>query len=564
MELSQLKELAAQFADANPALAPLLNGPMTDPDVERLLDAVAFQNGLLDRKLGVEFPELVRNLVHLILPHYLRPIPATTIIGFIPKPTQGQSILIPVGTQLASAPVDGTSCRFATTCDLEIHPLELTDTAITQTSGRAAEIRLSFTLRNLSLSQWRPRSLRLFLARDRVSATELYQLLRLHVKRIVITPSDGGASLTLPPGCLKPAGFDEHEGLFSYPCHAFTGYRLLQEYFTFPEKFLFFELAGWERWTHRGDGRQFTVSFELDGLPTGPPRIGHGSFVLHAVPAVNLFSHDADPVYIDHRASRYRLRPFGPNPSHHQIFSVDRVTGFSRDTGRERSYAAFELFSTDSTEEPVYHASLEKSPVRDGFDVHLSVAFPGLSFPERETLSFELTCTNGTLPQNLRIGDICIPSSGIPESVSFSNITPVNPGVSPPMGPDLLWLLTCHLYLNHTSLACAENLRALLQLYVFHENSSGGPATANLKRLSGIEGVSVVPGESVVSGVSIRGSDIHLKMRQDHFAGPGDLYLFGCVLDHFLARYASINCFTRLIMEDILRGGSRQWPIRQE
>ncbi len=91
LELSRLRELAAGFADANPALAPLLNGSMTDPDVERLLDAVAFHNDLLERKLRVDFPKLIHQLADIILPHYLRPIPATTVIGFTPKPNQEQS-----------------------------------------------------------------------------------------------------------------------------------------------------------------------------------------------------------------------------------------------------------------------------------------------------------------------------------------------------------------------------------------------------------------------------------------------------------------------------------------
>jgi type VI secretion system protein ImpG len=564
-ELNHLRELAYEFADANPALAPLLNGPMTDPDVERLLDAVAFQNCLLSRKLEVDFPELVRNMADLILPHYLRPVPASTIIGFNPKGTLSRSLTIPAGTQLSSAPVDGTPILFSTAWDLELHPLEITGCEFIQTNGRTAEIRLSFELHDLTLTQWRPTSLQLFLAGDHASAAELYMLLRLHAKHIFITASDGGAAATLPPGCLKPTGLDENETLFPYPTHAFPGYRLLQEYFNAPEKLLFFQITGWERWENRGEGRRFTVSIMLDGLPSGLPRIDRSSFVPNAVPAVNLFAHDADPIHMDHRASSYLLRPSGPDPSHYQIFSVDSVIGFSRETGRDRSYAPFELFGFDSHDEPVYHASPEMSQTRHGFDVNLSVAFPsGVPFPDSETLSIGLTCTNGALPDNLRIGDVSIPVSAIPEYISFSNITPVNPGVTPPLASDLLWRLTCHLFLNHASLGCTEHLRTLLQLYVFQKNTSVGPVAANLKRISGIEEVCVAPSECMVSGISMRGSEIHLKVRQDHFAGTGDLYLFGCVLDHFLAEYAAINSFTKLVMDEILRGRSWHWPMRQQ
>ncbi|MDD2335647.1 MAG: type VI secretion system baseplate subunit TssF [Geobacteraceae bacterium] len=560
LELSRLRELAAGFADANPALAPLLNGSMTDPDVERLLDAVAFHNDLLERKLRVEFPKLIHQLADIILPHYLRPIPATTVIGFTPKPNQEQSVTIPAGSQLSSAPVNGTPCCFTTTVDLEIHPLELRDVAIIQASGRNAEIRLSLTSSAQSLSHWQPRSLRLFLAGDRASATELYQLLRLHVTRIVVTPSDGGAGVTLPPECLKPEGFDDCEVLFPYPLQAFLGYRLIQEYFHLPEKFLFFELSGSDRWLHRGEGKQFTVSFELDDVPSVLPRIGQGSFVLHAVPAINIFPHDADPIQINHHASRYRIRPSGSASAHYRILSVDRIRGYCRDSCRERTYVPFDLFSLDTIEAPVYYTSRERSQGRDDFDTHISVAFPtGVPFPDKETLSISLTCTNGTLPESLRIGDICVPSPTIPESLTFRNITPVNPGYPPFLGPDLLWRLTCHLYLNHVSLGSVEHLRTLLQLYVPH----GGPESANLKRISGIEEIQVLPSECRVAGDILRGSEFRMAVRQDHFAGPGDLYLFGCVIDRFLVDYASINSYTKLVMGEVLKGESYQWPIRQ-
>ena len=169
-ELTLLKELAAEFALANPVLAPLLAGNTTDPDVERLLEAVAFQNAMLRRKLYADFPALVHQLTQLILPHYLRPIPATTIIGFTPNTAAGQSATIPAGTQFASAPIDGTSCRFTTTADLELHPLELNDASFSRHSVRAGAIRLSLELKGLPLHSWQPGRVRLFLA-GRVSHT---------------------------------------------------------------------------------------------------------------------------------------------------------------------------------------------------------------------------------------------------------------------------------------------------------------------------------------------------------------------------------------------------------
>jgi type VI secretion system protein ImpG len=561
--LLRLRELAVAFAEANPALAPLLDGPMADPDVERLLDAVAFQNDLLSRKLDVEFPELIRNLAYLVLPHYMRPVPASTILGFVSNQSLGRAVTVPAGAQLDSTSVDGTCCRFTTTRNLEVQPLELSAVSVTEKSTHDAEIRLSFRMCGLTLSQWRPQGIRLFLAGDRGVATELYRLLGCHLRQIVLSAS-GSAPVILPAECLHHAGYDEIDVLAPYPLYAFPGYRLLSQYFNTPEKFLFFDLVGWEYWTERGDSDQFEVTFLLNGLSSGVPKFSRANFVLHAVPAANFFHHAADPISIDHCPSRYYLRPSGSDVKNQWIYSVDRVIGFMRQTGRERNYEPFELFASGTSRKPVFLAGVEPSPDQSCYSVYLSVAFPHESlFSAGETLSIDLTCTNGVLPENLRIGDIRTPISGIPENLAARNITPVNPGVPPPGGAGLLWQLATHIYLNHVTLGKTENLQTLLRLYLFRDNS-GGLTIANRKRIAGIEEVTVKLAESMVAGVSTRGSDIHLKVRQDHFAGPGDLYLFGCVLDRFLAEYSSINCYTRLTLEELLRGESRQWPMRQE
>lgn len=553
--------MCAGFSDANPALAPFLGRPMNDPDVERLLEAVVFHNAMLAQKLELDFSAYVQGLANHVFPHYLREVPAAAVVAFTRSPSTAKSVVIPARTLLASTPVDGTSCLFSTAWDVAVHPLELVDALLTQQPGRAAGIRLSFALHGLALSQWRPRRLCLFLAGERVPATDLYRLLSLHVKRIELTSPDGKA-VTLPASCLKPIGFGESEALLVHPPHAFPGYRLLQEYFNFPEKFLFFELGGWERWENRGDGMEFSVTLELHDLPA-LPRITRDSFALHCVPVVNAFPHHADPVYLDHRRSRYPVRPSGPDPDHYQIVSVDRVTGISRATGLERTYTAFELFDEAGPESPVYHVSLEKSSVKAGHDAWLSVAFPTLnSLPDGETLSMELHCSNGTLPENLRIGDIRFPASSVPESVTFGNITPVSRAVPPVVGPELLRRFTAHLYLNHVTLMEVKNLRMLLELYLPPGGASHGPLAANRKRVAGIEEVSVASNERFIAGVPAEVRDICVKVRQDRFAGAGDLYLFGCVLDRFLGGYAAIKTFIRLSFHETLRGESREWPIR--
>jgi type VI secretion system protein ImpG len=562
-ELDNLRDLGAEFSKAHPAVAPMLSGRSSDPDVDRLLEGVAFLTGLLREKLDDEFPEIVHELVQLIWPHYLRPLPSASIVAFAPKPILKQPMTIPAGTQVASAPVEGTSCFFQTCYPVEVHPLQLLEASFVETSGKPSAIRLLLELKGLNLEAWQPEALRLYLSGDFSAAADLYLLLRRYLNRILISAPDSKAVVTLAPENLKPIGFGPDEGIIPYPTNSFPGYRAIQEYFMLPEKFLFLDLVGWNAWQERGQGNRFEIRFELGKIPFAAPRITAGNFVLFATPVINIFPHDADPIRLDHRRTEYRVRPSGQKDTHYQVYSVEKVIGFAQGTAEERVYAPFELFSSESNGAPVYHVNMRTSPVRAGFDVYLSVVYPpGPEPPASETLSIELLCTNGFLPEEIRTGDIALPTSSSPEQVAFKNLRPPTSNILPPLGTDLLWRLISHLSLNYASLSNIENLQALLNLYLFKDPRKPEAFLANEKRVAGIQGIASKGADRLVSRVMMRGREIQLEARHDHFASQGDLFLFGSVLDHFLGSYASINTFTLLTLREVITGEMHQWPAR--
>lgn len=562
-ELANLKELGAEFAKAHPSLAPMLSGPTADPDVERLLEGVAFLTALLRQKLDDDFPELINEVMQVIWPHYLKPIPATTLIAFSPKPILKQSVIIPAGVQVASVPIESTSCIFRTAYEVEIHPLQILDVSFSQPAGRPPTIKILLELNGLKLSAWQPQKLRFFISGEYAGSADLYLLLRQYLRQITLRPLEKGNICQLTPNSLQPVGFSPSESLIPYPAHSFPGYRILQEYFICPEKFLFLDLLGWERWQGRGEGTKFEINLELGELPFLPPRLKKENFSLFVTPAVNIFPYEADPISLDHRRTHYLIKPTGFHPEHYQIYSVEKVTGFVQGTAEERVYAPFELFNPDPQSRPAYHVSIKQSPINNSLDFYLSVAYPpGTELPAAETLSIQLLCTNGSLPENLRVGDISRPTNNTPEYVEFRNISPPTPSISPPVGTNLLWRLLSHLSLNYLSLARVENLRALLDLYLFPETRERATTLANKRRLAGIQSVEAIPSDRLVSGILMRGQEIKMKIRQDHFASPGDLFLFGCILDYFLGGYASLNTYTRLTIQEILKGDLYQWPAR--
>ena len=562
-ELNNLKDLGAEFAKNHPAVAPMLSGLSTDPDVERLLEGVAFLTALLRQKLDDDFPEIIHELFQLIWPHYLRPLPATSIVAFRPKTSLKQAIRVPKGVQLSSEPVEGTPCQFRTCYDVTVHPIAIEDAFLEDKPGHPPAVCIRFKLQDLQVGEFQPDALRLHLSGEASQTANLYLLLMRHLRQIVITSQGAGESAVLEPACLKPVGFDDDHGLIPYPGQSYPGYRIIQEYFMLPAKFMFFDLVGWERWTHRGEGDLFSVRFELSSLGDIPCRVRKNSFTLAATPVINLFSHDANPIRLDHRKSDYLVSPTGFNGKNYQVYSVDKVTGFVQGTAQERTYDPFELFSPDPDANPTYHVHIRRSPVRPGCDSHLSVAYPpNAGTPQIETLSIKLQCTNGFLPEALQVGDIRHPTSSTPEFVDFQNIQPTTSNILPPVGENLLWKLLSHLCLNYRTLVSADNLNALLSLYNFEENRDRPAFLANQKRLDSIQKVQSSPTDRLVDRVIMRGRGIYLELRQDHFAGPGDLFLFGAVIDHFLGGYASINTFTQLTVKEVLKGEVYQWPAR--
>ena len=63
-------------------------------------------------------------------------------------------------------------------------------------------------------------------------------------------------------------------------------------------------------------------------------------------------------------------------------------------------------------------------------------------------------------------------------------------------------------------------------------------------------------------GSILRGQQVRIKCRLDSFASIGDMYLFGCVLDRFIADYAGVNSYTRVELEDAFTGVLFKWPPR--
>ena len=560
-ELANLRVLSKEFASAHPAVAPMLGQPSADPDVERLLEGVAFLTSILHQRLTDHFPEFIQEIAQILFSQFLRPIPCATILSFSPKGKLSETVRIPRGTRVGSSPVDGTTCYFETCQTIDLNPLSVSSVNVMQEAGRPASIQL--TLSGMPFAQLTADSLSFYLGGPYSEGSNLFYHLTQNLESIEIGVP-GAPSTFLPPDSLRASSFGDDSALFPYSPNSFSAYRLFQEFFVMPAKFLFVELSGLSKWSQRGAGTTATILFRLKKSPSRPLSLQTHHFVLGAVPAVNLFETDAEPISLAHRQTETPIRLTTGNRDHFDVFYIERVSGVSSATGKSSEYRPFqEVLGQDSSSSTrAYRLVRRVSQTDSRAETYLGILYGKGEIPTDETLSVHLQATNRMLPESLKPGEINRPTDNSPERLLFSNLTSPTPYIQPPLGDALSWRILSQLGINFLSLGDAARLRALLSIYVFPMERNKGLEDANRKRVESIDEVRLSRKNRFIRGVLLRGTEILVRVRGDGFADLADLNLFGTVLNEFLSVYATINTFTKLQIENALTGDSLSWPER--
>ncbi|MGB4074353.1 type VI secretion system baseplate subunit TssF [Pseudomonas sp.] len=580
-ELTALRQLGKRFAERSPALAPFLGQSGRDPDVERLLEGFAFLTGRLRQKLDDELPELTHSLMHLLWPNYMRPLPAFSMLQFDPLKRPGPALPVPRNTPVESKPIQGVTCRFRTAFATEVLPLALSalDYSI-KGDGALLSLRLAMSadghLGEIDLKQ-----LRLHLAGERYISQLLYLSLLRHLGGIQLVLLDGAgkplldaygqpvAALQLPSSSVQPVGFAEDQALIPYPLNTFRGYRYLQEYFAFQDKFLFVDVTGLDALKRLPEdllkqARGIELRFDIQKAGVQRIRPTLDNVRLYCTPVVNLFAHDAIPIRLDGKQDQYLLLPSEFDSQHCGVFSVDRVTGWKPGGKGYEEYVPFESFEHDASFDvplarPHYSVRQQPSLLGDGLETYLSFGLRNLD--QHETLSIELTCTNQNLPRQLGLGDICMPCEDTPEFLTFRNISAVTPSYAPPLHRDFLWKLISNMSLNYLSLANVDALKVILETYDLPRYYDQHAEKVSKRLLDGLKSISHQHVDRLHRGLPVRGVRTQLTINPEGYVGEGDLFLFASVLNEFFALYASLNSYHELRVQST-QGEVYQWTPR--
>ena len=595
-ELVFLRRMGADFARKYPKIAARLlldEEKIEDPHVERMIESFAFLTGRVGLKLDDELPEITESFLNILYPHYLAPIPSMAIAQLSfgspnDKLTAVQSL--ERGARLNSRPVDGTPCQFRTAYDLQLAPMEmlsadLESNAPKDARGKYANCQIRMSLRcygnanlhemKIGATQERPESLRFYIDGDPQLVFPLYEIIFNHATKVEFRAKEPpigdktmktftNLQLKLPDPIILPAseairavGFNEREAILPYTKRSFAGYRLLTEYFSFPYKFLFFDVFGLDKAIAAKFGSHFDIIIHLEDVtPPIAPVIGD-TFRLGCTPIVNLFSRLADPIYLSQQKYEYHIIPDVHRQANTEIYSVDQVYTTDLMTNLTREFSPFYSLRHaygEEAEKSFWYGTRRQSPRPDDEGTEIFLSLVDMKFnprvPAVEVLNVKVTCTNRDLPARLPFGgkenDFEVEGAALLSRVRC--ITKPTETIRPPQRRAAQWRLISHLNLNYLSLVNSEEgtpeaLQEILQLYNFNDS------TVTRKQILGIVDIDAKKavrqiGYRVGTGF-VRGIETTLTFDEEQFVGSG-LYLFACVLDRFLGLYASLNSFNQL------------------
>ncbi len=584
-ELSYLRHEGAAFAARYPRVAARLDfsgAESPDPHVERLLESVAFLTARIQRTLDSDFPQIPAALLGVLYPHLVAPVPSLAIAQFSVDPDQARAatgFVLPEKTPLFADSVDGLTCRFRTTYPVELWPIDVADAAIQAPdafpfldlrSDVGAVLRVTLRgMGKLTFADMAPERLRFHLHTGSTSAGILYELLLNEVRGVAIRPAGSPGPLReLPASCIRPVGFAPDESVLPWPGHAHQGYRLIQEYFVFPEKYLFVDVEGLGTGLgDLGDGKEVDLLFLLAAAPRRAVAVDRGAFRLNCAPIVNLFRKTTEPVRLDQTEVEYRLPPDSyreRSTEIHSILKVSASSGFEDDSRVFQPFYSFDHAAQRADARAFWTARRQPTGRADLPGTDLVLSFLDLDFkptrPPAQVVFAHTLCTNRGVAEQMPAGarleiEVDAPLNGI------ACLTKPTPQLSPPLGGQTLWRLVSHLSLNHLSLdgeAGLAALREILRLYAAFDDAT---VAGQVSGLSGLSCGTVVRriGNEAWRGFC-RGTEVRLELDEERFVGSHP-FLLASVLNRFFGLYAAVNSFTQLVLTSRQRNGIwKTWP----
>ncbi|OUL99140.1 type VI secretion system baseplate subunit TssF [Variovorax sp. JS1663] len=608
-ELRYFRESAGEFARAFPKIAHRLGveaQEIADPYVERLIEATAFLSARVNLKLDAEYPRFTGHLLDIVYPHFMAPTPSMVVVSVGCDPddanlAHGPTLRRGSGLRARQAVGQNTHCEFRTSRALRVWPVEVQraqyfsyapDLPLAQ-HPQSREIRggLRIALRataGLKFDQIAMDELMIHFGGAEDVAWQLHECMLGKPLGVLVQPLAAGASAGsvrhLPASAVEAVGFEDDEALLPVTATGFSGYRLVQEYFAFPQRFQFARITGLQGvLAGMATSEVELVVLFSRGDAALEKLVSADNVQLHCVPAVNLFSKRLDRVSVTEGVSQFHLLPDRTRPQDFEVHTVTEVIGHGNPGTGEGAleqpflpfYAAFHgsrhghpaYFTT--TREPRMPSARQRTEGHRsshiGSEVYMQIVDPQQApyAGALRQLAVTALVTNRDLPLLMPLGrdnDFdCIDS--FPAQRVRLVRGPSRP-VSPVVSQGLGWRVIDHLALNYLSLADsspqqgAAALREMLMLYA---------GLADESRQGQVRGLLSVRAKPVARRLPLpgpiafgRGLEVTLEVERSAFHGHS-AFLFGAVMARYLARHVEVNHFVETVLTAAGRGEIMRW-----
>ncbi|MFC0252269.1 type VI secretion system baseplate subunit TssF [Massilia consociata] len=582
-ELGYLRRNLREFAERYPRIAGrlLISGEVCeDPHTERMIESFALLNARIAKRLDDDYPEFTEALFEVLYPHYLRPFPSCSIARMDAggAATQGAGAsVVARGTQLNTRPVRGAACSFRTVYPVSVAPLAITAANFSAiidapeavqlpgTASSSISLTLACTAEQGTLAQLALPLLRVFIDGEPSFCAALRDALFMRSVAAYVEAGGNGRWHALPAIPVRAVGFDEDEAVIDFPARSHAAYRLLTEYFCFPEKFNFFDidLAALAA-AAPPDARTLTLHLALAGLRSDSNlarmlgTLSTNNVLLGCTPVVNLFRQRGEPIRMTHTTASYAVVADARRAFAYEVYAIDSLT-LMRQTPQGETLVQFRPFYSlrhAQTPEDAGHyyavrrdeSLVDKSP---GFETQVTIV--DIDFDpaevETDTLNIELTCTNRDLPALLSYGqpggDLFLEGGSSVRAIAF--LRKPTRSCRFASGNKAHWRLISHLALNHLSLAegGVEAFREMLALYDLPRSPS------SQRQIGGIRAIAQRPTTAWLAGnpfaCLVRGVQVRLSIDEEAFVGSG-IHAFAQIVERFLALYVHANSFTQLVV----------------
>ncbi|MBO3657206.1 type VI secretion system baseplate subunit TssF [Acinetobacter haemolyticus] len=571
-ELQEFGQQSREFAQKYPKIAQRLSlnqEQIDDPHIERLIQAFSLIAARIDKKLADSYDVFTHSLFEVMFPQYLRHFPACTVVSFedINKVKQLTEVhRIPQKTALRSRSFKGVQCEFNTTNEVRLLPLALTGLDF-QTSpsthmhlNQNATLSMKFEIFNDA--HWvLEEKLPIYL--DAISNFPLQVLDSIFKKETGFAVRIGQRSMEIA-NPFAVMGFSEQESLLPVDQHTHHAYRLLMEYFCFPEKFNYLNL---DLSVLKEMLREHEQSFEIlihlklnlndQAVVRNYSELNIANFKLFTTPAINLFEKQAEPQKITHTQLQYPLITDAHHPELYQVYSVIEMNMVREKTNQEQSYLPvlpfFAMSHYQNDKVQFFYSLNYQSSATQAMQMGYSIVSKHLKPYEIKSdfISTKLLCSNGDLPHE------ALGQSNNILNLNDSSLARRALILKRPTSPfefdknkNEQWRIISHLSLNTLALMKGDALshvKELLALYNLPHSKE------NILLIDALKTLSFSTANKLVNAkpfpMFVRGVKVELSINSSVFRGHS-LYIFSQLLSHIFNLKVQINSFVDVIVKD--------------